>query len=273
MQLGLTIPLQKFLKMPKLPYGEPVDLLFCWELHRVPDLGRGTLIAVNASNRFALVFTGMKAANWRQLKEIFTDGITLGLAFEGYLPDQIETYLAAAGTMEFTKTHGRKPVAGLNRAVDLLHLFSDYMSEYDFYQPAASRRLNEDLCHAAGFESRGYGYPRNWVLQVVGGSGGIGSGVINVVGGVAIAEAGVDAAPDTVGLSLAASLAASGTIIIGVVEIGFGTYEFAVGTDKIKAYKTGKLSAKDYTNDPIYKIVNAVTSVFDGYRAVQGGSL
>jgi len=71
LQLGLTIPLQKFLGLPKPPYGELCDLFFCWELHKVPDVSRSTLIAVNASNRFALVFMGMRAGSWRRLDERF----------------------------------------------------------------------------------------------------------------------------------------------------------------------------------------------------------
>lgn len=35
MQLGITIPLQKYLNLPKKSYGEPEDLFFCWEIHRI----------------------------------------------------------------------------------------------------------------------------------------------------------------------------------------------------------------------------------------------
>ena len=131
MQLGLTIPLQKFLKTPKLAYGEPTDLSFCWELHKVLGLGRSTLIAVNASNRYALVFAGMKAASWKRLEEIITKGITHALTLEGYTPHQIETYLAAAGKPEFTKTHGRKPVAGLKRVAELVEVVAVVAAAFD----------------------------------------------------------------------------------------------------------------------------------------------
>lgn len=52
MQLGLTIPLQKHLKLKSLPYGEPIDLFFCWELHIIRFQGKNALAAVNANNRF-----------------------------------------------------------------------------------------------------------------------------------------------------------------------------------------------------------------------------
>ena len=32
MQFGITIPLQKHLKIKTLPYGEQADLFYCWEV-------------------------------------------------------------------------------------------------------------------------------------------------------------------------------------------------------------------------------------------------
>lgn len=40
MQLGITIPLQKHLKIKTLPYGEQSDLFYCWELHIIRLQGR-----------------------------------------------------------------------------------------------------------------------------------------------------------------------------------------------------------------------------------------
>lgn len=46
MQLGITIPLQKHLKIKTLPYGEQSDLFYCWELHIIRLQGKNTLAAV-----------------------------------------------------------------------------------------------------------------------------------------------------------------------------------------------------------------------------------
>jgi|GEM_PF-2916711 len=86
----------------------------------------------------------------------------LALSLDGYTPHQIETYLAAAGPAEFTKTHGRKSVAGLNKAVDMLYWTYDYVDRSELFQPKLSRRINKDLCHAAGFPDEGYGYPQEF---------------------------------------------------------------------------------------------------------------
>jgi hypothetical protein len=159
MQLGVTIPLQKFLKIPKPPYGEPRDLLFCWEIHKVPNVAPSTLIAVNASSRYALVFMGMKAASWKHIPEIVIDGIEQALALDGYTAIETETYLAAAGEPELTKTHGRRPVAGLNRTIDMLYWIDDPYDASQLFQSGLTRVLNKDLCRAPGFENSDYGYP------------------------------------------------------------------------------------------------------------------
>jgi hypothetical protein len=151
--------------MKQPPYGEAIDLFFCWELHRVTDLGRSTFIAVNASNRYALVFAGMKAASWKHLDGLVVDAIRQMLSLDGYTAHEIETYLAAAGEVEFTKTHGRKSVAGLNRAVDFLYWIEKPLDERQLLQPHLSHILNKDLCRAAGFEGREYEQPLKYFCE------------------------------------------------------------------------------------------------------------
>lgn len=46
MQFGITIPLQKHLKIKTLPYGEQADLFYCWELHTIRLQGKNMLAAV-----------------------------------------------------------------------------------------------------------------------------------------------------------------------------------------------------------------------------------
>jgi hypothetical protein len=79
--------------------------------------------------------------------------------FDNYTPLQAETYLAAAGEPKLTKTHGRKPVAGLNYAINMFYWLNDPYDERQLFQPHISHILNKDLCHAAGFEGRDYGHP------------------------------------------------------------------------------------------------------------------
>lgn len=97
MQLGITIPLQKHLKMKQPPYGEPMDLFFCWELHMIRFMGKRALVMVNANNRFFVLFTGMKAADWKMLPERAEEAIKKGLQSEGYMAKQVNDYFNLAG--------------------------------------------------------------------------------------------------------------------------------------------------------------------------------
>ena len=101
----------------------------------------------------------MKAHSWKRIPEIVAEGIRQALALDGYAAVQIETYLAAAGEPEFTKTHGRRSVGGLNQAVFVLQVVDKVLDERQLFQARWSRAINKDLCHPAGFVGRDYGYP------------------------------------------------------------------------------------------------------------------
>lgn len=114
MQLGITIPLQKHLKVKQPPYGEPIDLFFCWELHVIRFMGKRALAMVNANNHLA-------------------------------------------GAPKITKTHGRKPVAGLNKAIKRLDYTDEPWDLGELYQEDIYHWVNRDICSPAGFET--YDHP------------------------------------------------------------------------------------------------------------------
>lgn len=155
MQIGITIPLQKFLKAPRPPYGAAEDLFYCWEAHVILFQGKETLIAVNAGNRFAVILWGMTAADWGCYPELLKEGISLGLSGEGCTDEQVRAYFEKAGEVFITKTHGRRPVAGLNRAVERLFSLTADVDKTQKYQALHSRFINEELCSAAGFADKG----------------------------------------------------------------------------------------------------------------------
>ena len=157
MQLGITIPLQKYLKMKAPFYGEPIDLFFCWELHVIKYQGKNTLVVVNANNRFIVLLVGMKAVDWKELSTRVEEAIELGMLGEGYTKEQIDSYFNLAGDSVITKTHGRKPVAGLNKAIDYLNYIADPIDSDCLYQQIHCKIINRDICSPMGFEE--YGYP------------------------------------------------------------------------------------------------------------------
>lgn len=160
MQLGITIPLQKYLNLPKQSYGEPEDLFFCWEIHRILYQGRDMMIAVNANNRFGVALAGITVSDWKRLPELVEEAVEKGMCDEGYSSEQIDAYFNIAGPAMLTKTHGRKSVAGLNRAIDYLYHIPGTVTEQQRLQVLHCRQMNRDICSPSGFDV--YGEPQEF---------------------------------------------------------------------------------------------------------------
>ena len=54
MELGLTFPLQRFLKVKTPSYGTEPDRHFCWDLHVIDLRGHKCLLAVHCHSRYTL---------------------------------------------------------------------------------------------------------------------------------------------------------------------------------------------------------------------------
>ena len=169
MQLGITIPLQKFLKWKPLVYGEPENLFFCWDLHVIRFHGENTLMAVNASNAFTVILWKMEWADWEILEQRTLEAIRKGLLAAGYGEETAETYFRAAGSASFTKTHGRRPVAALNRMTDFLRQAPMKLEEDRQFQSALCHFVNGNLLKTAGFDLPGR--PEEFLNEDMGKSG------------------------------------------------------------------------------------------------------
>lgn len=163
MELGITIPLQKYLNtlgrhdVRHLEYGDTADLFFCWELHRIMLQSRDTLVAVNAGNRLAVVMCGMDSGGWRNFTDLFMEGLKLVLEAEGYGSGHAAAYIWNAGGVKLTKTHGRRSVAGLNRMDDCLWSIPVTVNRDRMFQPVHCLEANRQSCKMAGHE--GYQKP------------------------------------------------------------------------------------------------------------------
>ncbi|MDO4287800.1 MAG: hypothetical protein Q4C55_01310 [Eubacterium sp.] len=155
MQLGMTIPLQKFLRRPAPPYGAPEELGFSWEIHRIIFGGLDTLVAVNAASRFCVAARGMTASDWLELTKTTADLIACGLREESIPYDKLGAYLKQAGEPVITKTHGRKPVAGLNRAVEALVNLDIPLVDDEKFQALHCHFANREVCKCAGYDKKG----------------------------------------------------------------------------------------------------------------------
>lgn len=154
MQLGLTFPLQRKLRLKNIPYGSPEQRLFCWDLHGISLRGRDSLLMVHCASRYTLVACGLSPFHWAHLSEFAAEQIRSGLLDAGIPETTVEQYLRSAGSIEMTRTHGRREVAFLNRAWDDVLALDFTMDPDSMRQPLLEQAVNALPCRCAGFEEK-----------------------------------------------------------------------------------------------------------------------
>ena len=160
MELGLTFPLQRFLRRKPPDYGTQPDRRFCWDLHSIHLRGHSCLLAVHCHSRYTFVRYDVAPLQWADLPGLFRDGLLDSLTAAGFSQAQTEAYLRQAGDIVLTRTHGRREVAFLNRAwedVLALDLCLDTASQT---QPLLDHAVNTRPSRCVGFEGLGTGLER-----------------------------------------------------------------------------------------------------------------
>lgn len=160
MELGLTFPLQRFLKLKTPDYGTEPDQRFCWDLHVITLRGCKCLLAVHCHSRYTFVSYAVSPMQWMDLPGLFQEGLTDSLTAAGFPKHQVENYLHRADDITITRTHGRREVAFLNRAwedVLALDLCLDTSSQA---QPLLDHAVNTRPSRCVGFEGLGLGLER-----------------------------------------------------------------------------------------------------------------
>lgn len=160
MELGLTFPLQRFLKIKPPAYGTEPDRRFCWDLHVITLRGHKSLLAVHCHCRYTFVCYDVPPLMWQDIPELFRRGLEDSLAAAGFSQAQVTEYLRRAGSVSITRTHGRREVAFLNRAwedVLALDLCLDPASQV---QPLLDHAVNTRPSRCVGFEGLGTGLER-----------------------------------------------------------------------------------------------------------------
>ena len=152
MELGLTIPLQRFLKIKPPAYGTEPDRRFCWDLHGIFLRGHSCLLAVHCHSRYTFVCCGVTASQWSDLPTLFREGLCESLAAAGFSSDQIHTYLQASGAASLTRTHGRREVAFLNRAWEDVLALDTCLDTASTAQPMLDWAVNARPSRCVGFE-------------------------------------------------------------------------------------------------------------------------
>lgn len=149
MQLGLTWPLQRLLRIT-VPYGETIERGYCWDAHCITLHGRYSLLLVHCESRYTTVLYDLSGAQWNQLEAIALQEIRQSLFDAGIVPEKVNQYLADAGLIFKTRTHGRREAAFLNRAWNDVLALDFLIDQESFRQPALNVAVNNRLCRCAG---------------------------------------------------------------------------------------------------------------------------
>ena len=153
-ELGLTIPLQRHLHIKALPYSQEPDRRFCWDLHVITLRGRPSLLAVHCHSRYTFVLYDLSRLDWERLPEVFRAGLERSLSAAGF-PAEAADLLCGSDQPLFTKTHGRREVAFLNRAWDDVMAAELALDESAQSQPLLDQIVNAQPSRCVGFEGLG----------------------------------------------------------------------------------------------------------------------
>lgn len=160
MELGLTFPLQRFLKRKPPAYGIEPDRRFCWDLHVIDLRDRKCLLAVHCHSRYTFVRYDVSPLQWADIPALFREGLTESLAAAGFAPEQLAGYLQRAGAFTLTRTHGRREVAFLNRAWEDVLDLDLCLDTNQQTQPLLDYTVNTRPSRCVGFAGLGTGLER-----------------------------------------------------------------------------------------------------------------
>ncbi len=155
MQLGLTIPLQRFLKIKNLVCGESINQQYCWDLHIISLRGRSSLLAVHCVTRYTFTMFDLSLADWQTLPQTFFKGLLESLHSAGITDDEAKQYVQATGEMELARTHGRRTIAFLNRAWEDVLAMDITLDPTRQHQPLLDISVNGLLRRCAGLDGLG----------------------------------------------------------------------------------------------------------------------
>ena len=155
MELGLTFPLQRFLKIKTPDYGVLADRRFCWDLHVIDLRGRKSLLAVHCCSRYTFVRYDVPPFLWQDVPALFWEGLEESLTAAGFAAAQIQLYL-----QQGSGTDGRREVAFLNRAWEDVLSLDLCLDEACQPQPLLDHAVNTRPSRCVGFQGLGLALDR-----------------------------------------------------------------------------------------------------------------
>ena len=135
-----------------VPYGDPIDRGLCWDALCITLHGRSCLLLVHCASRYTCVRYDLSPMDWSHLEELVWEEIEQGLLDAGILKELVTAYMQEAGEIQFTRTHGRRAVAFLNRAWEDVLSADLLVDQSSHRQPILNHVVNDRLCRCAGEE-------------------------------------------------------------------------------------------------------------------------
>ncbi|WP_251318791.1 DUF6933 domain-containing protein [Flintibacter muris] len=132
-------------------YGQESDHRFCWDLHVIPLRGRLSLLAVHCHTRYTFVLYDLNRLEWERLPDVFLDGLRLSLSVAGF-PAEETKKLCCSELPLFTRTHGRREVAFLNRAWEDVMAAELALDKSSQSQPLLEQIINSKPSRCVGME-------------------------------------------------------------------------------------------------------------------------
>lgn len=149
MQLGLTIPLQRRLKISFLPPGGS-DILNCWDAHVITLLNKPCLLGVHCASRCVFVLFNPPEQDWADIETTAQNAVRRVMEGANLPPSAMRRHLDPCGQIQCTKTHGRREVAFLNRAWEDVVAASQTVDPAAIAQPLLESVVNSLPCRCAG---------------------------------------------------------------------------------------------------------------------------
>lgn len=119
------------------------DAIFSWHANLITVNRRKAVVLVNDKNRYAIVLYGLKAKDFKNLKELIVQAIRETFLDECIKGEVIEQFIHSSGAITYTKTKDRVLVARMNKACDILYYYGDLLLDGDsVFKGAVSRKVS-----------------------------------------------------------------------------------------------------------------------------------
>lgn len=143
-------------------YDQYPESLLGWHANIVTIHRRKVLVLMNNETRFPVVINRLLKKDLANLHSLIYEGIRVALRMEGVSESVIEKYFALSKDLSFSKTANRGMVAKLNKTVNEVELWAEFLDKdvtiQRFISPLVSKMIQSDA------QNNGY-YPKEKMLE------------------------------------------------------------------------------------------------------------